>query len=141
MSHADSVIRESSVCPALMSRMGSGGNQVPLVLYNTALALGVAKEEAVCKTLCAQFDNQTDTPLVLQEHSAPRSVVRRLTPVECERLMGFDDNWTRIPYRGRPADQCPDSPRYRAIGNSWAVPCVRWIGERIKKEIEGGNND
>ena len=57
--------------------------------------------------------------------------VRRLTPVECERLQGFPDNWTAIPWRGKPADQCPDGPRYRAIGNSMAVPVMRWIGERI----------
>ena len=80
MSHADSVIRESSVCPALMSRMGSGGNQVPLVLYNTDMANGVAKEDTVCKTLCAQFDNQTDTPLVVQETGNNRSVSEGSVP-------------------------------------------------------------
>ena len=105
---------------------------MPLVLFNTSLAWGGAKEDTVCKTLCAQFDNQTDTPLVVHK---PAAVVRRLTPVECERLQGFESNWTLVPYRGRPADACPDSPRYRAIGNSWAVPCVRWIGERIAKEL------
>lgn len=57
--------------------------------------------------------------------------VRRLTPVECERLMGFPDNFTAIPWRGKPADQCPDGPRYKALGNSWAVNCAEWIGERI----------
>lgn len=57
--------------------------------------------------------------------------VRRLTPRECERLQGFPDDYTAIPWRGKPADQCPDSPRYKALGNSWAVPVVRWIGERI----------
>lgn len=62
--------------------------------------------------------------------------VRRLTPKECERLQGFPDDWTRIPYRGKPEDKCPDAPRYKAIGNSWAVPVVRWIGERIQREIE-----
>ena len=51
--------------------------------------------------------------------------VRRLTPVECERLQGFPDNYTNI------KDKCPDGPRYKALGNSWAVPVVRWIGERI----------
>jgi DNA (cytosine-5)-methyltransferase 1 len=51
--------------------------------------------------------------------------VRRLTPVECERLQGFPDEYTNI------KDKCPDSPRYKALGNSWAVPVVRWIGERI----------
>jgi DNA (cytosine-5)-methyltransferase 1 len=59
--------------------------------------------------------------------------VRRLTPVECERLQGFPDNWTRIAYRNKPPEQCPDGPRYKAIGNSFAVPVVRWIGERIKE--------
>jgi DNA (cytosine-5)-methyltransferase 1 len=54
--------------------------------------------------------------------------VRRLTPRECERLQGFPDDYTLIPYRGKPA---ADGPRYKALGNSMAVPCMRWIGERI----------
>ena len=58
-------------------------------------------------------------------------VVRRLTPRECERLQGMPDDWTRIPWRGKPAEECPDGPRYKAIGNSMAVPVMRWIGERI----------
>ena len=59
--------------------------------------------------------------------------VRRLTPTECERLQGFPDDYTRIPYRNKNAEQCPDGPRYKAIGNSMAVPVMRWIGERIEK--------
>lgn len=55
--------------------------------------------------------------------------VRRLTPLECERLMGFPDNYTMVLFRGLPAS---DSVRYRAIGNSMAVPCIRWIGQRIE---------
>jgi DNA (cytosine-5)-methyltransferase 1 len=55
--------------------------------------------------------------------------VRRLTPVECERLQGFPDNYTNI------KDKCPDGPRYKALGNSWAVPVVRWIGERIDRTL------
>jgi DNA (cytosine-5)-methyltransferase 1 len=55
--------------------------------------------------------------------------VRRLTPTECERLQGFPDGYTVIPWRGKP--ESPDGPRYKAIGNSWAVPVVRWIGRRI----------
>lgn len=62
--------------------------------------------------------------------------VRRLTPVECERLQGDPDNYTRIPWRGRPAEQCPDGPRYKAIGNSKAVPVVRWLGIRIIAQLE-----
>lgn len=57
--------------------------------------------------------------------------VRRLTPVECERLQAFPDDFTRIPYRNKPAEACPDGPRYKALGNSWAVNCAEWIGERM----------
>lgn len=61
--------------------------------------------------------------------------VRRLTPRECERLQGFPDDYTLIPWRGKPAEQCPDGPRYKALGNSWAVPCVAWIGRRINQQL------
>ena len=57
--------------------------------------------------------------------------VRRLTPTECERLQGFPDGFTQIPYRNKPAEKCPDGPRYKALGNSMAVPVMKWIGERI----------
>ena len=57
--------------------------------------------------------------------------IRRLTPRECERLQGFPDDWTEIPYRGKPAEECPDGPRYKAMGNSMAVNVMRWIGNRI----------
>lgn len=57
--------------------------------------------------------------------------VRRLMPVECEMLQGFPRDYTQIPWRGKRADACPDGPRYQAIGNSMAVPVMRWIGERI----------
>ena len=62
-----------------------------------------------------------------------RNRIRRLTPLECERLQGFPDNYTQIEWRGKPVEQCPDSLRYKAIGNSMAVPVMRWIGERIKR--------
>lgn len=62
--------------------------------------------------------------------------VRRLTVEECEALQGFYRGYTAIPWRKKPAHQCPDGPRYKAIGNSWAVPCARWIGERIA-EVDG----
>lgn len=60
-----------------------------------------------------------------------RMAVRRLTPVECERLQGFPDHYTQIPFRGKPSTECPDGPRYKALGNSMAVPCMAWIGKRI----------
>jgi DNA (cytosine-5)-methyltransferase 1 len=72
-----------------------------------------------CKTLAVQTAMQ----------------VRRLTPRECERLQGFPDDYTLIPWRGKPASECPDGPRYKALGNSWAVPVVRWIGARIDRAV------
>jgi len=66
-----------------------------------------------------------------QNFLAQASAVRRLTPKECERLQGFGDNYTQIPWRNKPAESCPDGPRYKSMGNSMAVPVMRWIGERI----------
>lgn len=65
--------------------------------------------------------------------SLPDMQVRRLTPVECERLQGFPDGYTNIPWRKK--DESPDGPRYKALGNSWAVPNVRWIGKRIQEAL------
>ena len=61
-----------------------------------------------------------------------QSAVRRLTPTECERLQGFPDSFTQIPWRNKAPENCPDGPRYKAMGNSMAVPVMRWIGERIQ---------
>jgi DNA (cytosine-5)-methyltransferase 1 len=84
-------------------------------------------------------------PLTAGMHKGPRGTeavesnhviaselkVRRLTPCETERLQGFPDNYTQIPWRNKDAENCPDGPRYKAMGNSMAVPVMRWIGERI----------
>jgi DNA (cytosine-5)-methyltransferase 1 len=75
------------------------------------------------------------TNQVAAVHSVSMAV-RRLTPIECERLQGFPDKYTEIPWRKKPADQCPDGPRYKALGNSWAVPVVHWIGKRIQAQLE-----
>lgn len=64
-----------------------------------------------------------------------RTSVRRLLPVECERLQGFPDDYTRIPWKRKPANECPDGPRYKALGNSMAVPCMMWIGKQIQKAM------
>ena len=61
--------------------------------------------------------------------------LRRLTPLECERLQGFPDGWTDIEYKGKSA---PDTLRYKAIGNSMAVPVMKWIGERVERFDQGG---
>lgn len=76
----------------------------------------------------------TTTPYADNESQESKLVisylgVRRLTPLECERLMGFPDGWTDVPHKGKPAS---DSARYKALGNSMAVPVMRWIGERIQ---------
>ena len=76
-----------------------------------------------------------NTPMVAQALQ-----VRRLTPRECERLQGFPDDYTAIPWRRKPADQCPDGPRYKALGNSMAVPVMRWIGKRIGELNTGDDN-
>ena len=62
-----------------------------------------------------------------------KHTLRRLTPIECERLQGFPDNHTQIPWRGKTKENCPDGPRYKACGNSMAVPVMRWIGEQIQR--------
>ena len=72
------------------------------------------------------------TQQVAAVHSATMQV-RRLTPTECERLQGFPDGWTAIPWKKKNAEDCPDGPRYKALGNSMAVNCMEWLGERIQK--------
>jgi DNA (cytosine-5)-methyltransferase 1 len=117
----------------------------------------------VCHTLGAN-DNETaavafqssqsgvrlaDAHATLDANNGPRRhngavigmQVRRLTPRECERLQGFPDDYTLIPWRKRPASECPDGPRYKAMGNSWAVPVVRWIGARIAAHIAANDNN
>jgi site-specific DNA-cytosine methylase len=79
--------------------------------------------------LAQQLAGQLGTTLPRLPHTnPPRYVVRRLTPKEAERLQGFPDGYTLVPYRGKPA---ADGNRYKALGNSMAVPVMRWIGERI----------
>ena len=88
-----------------------------------AAGKGYLGSEETAFTLAATQDQWLAAPPAMQ--------VRRLTPVECERLQGFPDNYTNIPWRKK--DEAPDGPRYKALGNSMAVPCMKWIGERIAK--------
>ena len=62
--------------------------------------------------------------------SNPGQAIRRLTPKECERLQGFDDDYTKIPFKGK---MVGDAPRYKALGNSMAVPVMKYIGQQIQK--------
>ena len=153
-------MRECEGSPTLCARMGTGGNNIPIVLMNQAFRILSDKSNAtgvhgVCvpiNTMIAQGrpsdngrlgsgigkDGQPQNTLSATHCHAVcfDGCVRRLTPIECERLQGFPDEYTRIPYRGKPAENCPDAPRYKAIGNSWPVPVIRWIGRRITKELE-----
>ncbi|PRW85430.1 DNA cytosine methyltransferase [Pseudomonas simiae] len=92
----------------------------------------------VAQTLTSNYGKQVDNtdsslgPNVVSSTSD----VRRLTPRECERLQGFPDDYTRIPWRGRVLGLCPDGPRYKAIGNSKAVTVVRWIGQRLLIQLQ-----
>ena len=98
----------------------------PAVAFTTSeQSNGFAWERDVWQTLDAQVPNDTSN---VQKGLRIGAAVRRVTPAECEALQGFRRNYTLIPYRGKPAS---DGPRYKALGNSMAVPVMRWIGERI----------
>ncbi len=109
----------------------ANGGQPPAIAYafkpgQGAKARGIGFAEEQSPTLTSASSGTNLTPAVMHGVS-----VRRLMPVECERLQGFPDSHTLISWRGKEATECPDGPRYRAIGNSMAVPVMRWIGERI----------
>jgi len=106
---------------------GSTAGSAPCVAF-AQNQIGEVREGDIANTLNTNSNaSGRNTPMVRDTQMR----VRRLTPVETERLQGFPDNWTRIPWRGKPESECPDGPRYKAIGNSWAIPVVRWIGKRI----------
>jgi DNA (cytosine-5)-methyltransferase 1 len=106
---------------------GGTGRNSPLVAIHDMRGNG---DGLTCPTLTGDHASRPNdqSPCVL----APGMPVRRLTPRECERLQGFPDDWTRVPWRNKPAAECPDGLRYKATGNSMAVPVMRWIGERIE---------
>ncbi|WP_350304189.1 DNA cytosine methyltransferase [Photorhabdus viridis] len=104
----------------LFSQRGSG-----LISTYRLLSFGEYRTDDISSTLRAR-DDKSATDLI-----ATLGVVRRLTPVECERLQGFPDNHIQIPCNGKASADCPDGHRYRAIGNAMAVPVMAWIGKRI----------
>jgi DNA-cytosine methyltransferase len=128
-------ITEQDTCPTLLANTKSGGND-PLAVQAITFQPGNLRREAgadpsftTTTTLKASAGDQTPHVAI------PPMAVRRLTPVECERLQGFPDNWSRISWKGKPEEQCPDGPRYKACGNSMAVPVMAFIGKRIA-EVE-----
>jgi DNA (cytosine-5)-methyltransferase 1 len=157
----DSRVKEmGSVCTTVTARWGTGGGNVPFALAENTIgrqplnggngtgyteggpmytlnATGVhgvavdvynqAIDGDVTATLTqACGGTNTSGPKLMQNMA-----VRRLTPVECERLQGFPDNHTNIPWRKK--EESPDGPRYKAMGNSMAVPVMKWIGQRIEQ--------
>jgi len=98
---ADSRVKDmGNVCQTMTQRWGTGGGNVPVTIVNGTVSVALAS-----------------------------MAVRRLTPIECERLQGFRDGYTEVPWRGK---STPDGLRYRALGNSMAVNVMSWIGERIQ---------
>ena len=108
--------------PTLRKDMGDNQVAVAVDTYNQTIQEKAVPIRSTASDIC-------HTGGVIDQRQ--RMAVRRLTPKECERLQGFPDNHTLISWRGKPADQCPDGPRYKALGNSMAVPCMAWIGKRI----------
>ena len=134
MTHACDVICEcGEQVPALQARMGTGGNQVPLTYQMNGFGDYRAAE---CASSCKQRDFKDSTDLAITN-----MVVRRLTPMECERLQGFPDHWTDIGEwtdgkgkRHKPSD----SPRYKALGNSIALPFWDWMLRRMARYLPEG---
>lgn len=104
-------------------------------LDNTNSALGPNIVAELSPTLRSGNMRNNSNPTTEVSMLVGGSAVRRLTPVECERLQGMADDYTLIPWRGKPASECPDGPRYKAIGNSKAVTVVRWIGRRLLQQL------
>lgn len=139
MTHACDVIREcGEQVPALQARMGTGGNQVPLTYQVNGFGDYRVGEVA---SSCKQRDFKDSTDLAITN-----MVVRRLTPMECERLQGFPDGWTDIgdwvktDKRGREikVKGSADSPRYKALGNSIALPFWDWMLRRMARYLPEG---
>lgn len=159
MSHACDVIRDcGEIVPSLQARMGTGGNQVPLTYqdvtgtlspgahagsyngqdaYNDMLVCGATPDVAHAlraKAACAYREDAETYPV-------QNMVVRRLTPMECERLQGFPDRWTDIgewmDSKGK-RHKDADSPRYKALGNSIALPFWQWLIDRMAAYLPEG---
>lgn len=94
-------------------------------------ALGIGADGDPAFALLANHPHMVASEIADNSAGVNPMLVRRLTPLECERLQGFPDGHTLIAWKGKPAEECPDGPRYKAIGNSMAVPVMRWIGRRI----------
>lgn len=132
MAHASDVIRDcGEVSPTLQGRMGTGGNQIPLTFSNQGF--GGMAESDVASTQCSKLSSL--------DLSVQDGAVRRLTPLECERLQGFPDGWTDIgnwiDTKGK-KHKSADAPRYKALGNSIALPFWLWMLRRMSEYLPAG---
>ena len=120
------------------TRIGNNGDPLPTILSAHHHAVAVAENIIGRKENNGGNGTGAQVELAYTQNAtgvmgvSVNTTVRRLLPIETERLMGFPDNHTRIPWRGKPAEDCPDSPRYKACGNSMCVNVMRWIGMRIE---------
>lgn len=112
--------------------MSAGGGDKPHALvraWGVQTAVTPKLNEEISFTLTTPSPSGGGQPVACMDNAM---AVRRLMPVECERLQGFPDDWTLVSVGNRMA---ADGPRYKQLGNSWAVPCVRWIGQRIAAHV------
>jgi len=116
--------QKTNYCPTLTAAMGEGGGHIPMTIT----------EKQYASTLCARDHKGIGADSWgpdYQQAVIHNSKVRRLTLIECERLQGFPDNYTQIPWRNKEAKDCPMSHRYRCLGNSMTTNVIKWIGEQI----------
>lgn len=116
---------------ALLAHSGKEAPVVAFKYHQGSAAKGIGAE--IPNTPATRSLAPHSHAVEIEDDQKVEATARRLTPLECERLQGFQDNHTRIAWRGKTAEECPDTPRYKAIGNSMAVPVMRWIGERIQE--------
>lgn len=98
-----------------------------------------AKESKVAVTITGDHESRVTDQMNMVVDALSSAAVRRLTPEECEALMGYPTGHTKVPYRGKPAEACPDGPRYEACGNGWAINCARWVLLGIHRYLERNN--
>lgn len=116
--------------PIIYPAEDSTGEDEPVTLQIRGGKPGGGKSALIQHDMSATLSTHNTRTLITGDNEERGLTVRRLTPRECERLQGFPDDYTDIPYRNK--EHAPDGARYRALGNSMAVPVMRWIGERIQ---------
>lgn len=143
----DSRVKKVSVSPQINAKAGTGGTNLPLVMRTIPInGMVIGKEAKDGDRQTTGIGEPGEKMFTIRAASNQHAVyyedrVRTLTPLEVERLMGFPDYYTRIPWKGKPAELCPDSPRLKALGNSIVTYVLRHLGcricevERIMREL------